>query len=301
MPLIDVGYQCDEYNDDPINHFVNKDSKPYFLSIKNTELMCQDHIIYQSSPAGIALLTRGNNYNDVNEFRIRHLTKDTNLYAGDRLHILDSVKNQFAYMEDFTGYVVNYEAKCKLPNIKATLRLKVNGTVQKFKNNLDKKFGKIDTYVVDRREIKDIPIGCHAVPDEMKQPAFNNFYELLYSTSLLMFNETTQHYIEVNNTQSLISKTKYKCILNIKSRNSKIEKPDYIKETDFVINVIYEKTNKSTSFYNSTVAKISTISNGSTGSNNSTVAKISTILMALLVLITLQLPKSLLSLMALQI
>uniref|UniRef100_A0A0K0EWD5 Uncharacterized protein n=1 Tax=Strongyloides venezuelensis TaxID=75913 RepID=A0A0K0EWD5_STRVS len=139
IPSIDVGYQCDEYYDNSINHFVNKHGESYFLYIKNTELMCQNHIIYQSPPAGIALLTRGNNYNDVNEFRIRHLIKDTNLYAGDKLHILDSekrVKRCWYHMEDCLVYIVNYEAKCKLPNIKATLRLKINDTVQKFRQKI---------------------------------------------------------------------------------------------------------------------------------------------------------------------
>uniref|UniRef100_A0A0N5C1M8 Uncharacterized protein n=1 Tax=Strongyloides papillosus TaxID=174720 RepID=A0A0N5C1M8_STREA len=271
MPNINVGYQCDEYNNEEANLVYNKAEKTSEAYLSNNELKCNSHTIYKAYPHVIAFLPPGNNYDDVNNFKLRRLEKNTNLYAGHRFHYLGDqyIDKKVLDFENYIGYVLNLEGKCEVPNLNATLRLKINNTVQGSDNKIDKKFERKEIYTFFSRELKNSSIGCHIVLDEMRYRTFTDFYGLRYSTSLLMFDETTQKYIEVRDIGKLVSNRVYKCALITKGNNSKIEKPGYIKETDFIINIIYEKNNKSTSFYNSTITKISTISNGSTGSNNS--------------------------------
>uniref|UniRef100_A0A0N5C523 Cadherin domain-containing protein n=1 Tax=Strongyloides papillosus TaxID=174720 RepID=A0A0N5C523_STREA len=104
---------------------------------------------------------------------------------------------------------------------------------------------------------------CHIVLDGFEDAAFNDFYGPLYLTSLLMFDEKNEKYIKVDSVQNLVSNRMYKCALIINANNSKFEKPDYIKETEFSINIIYEKD------YNHTGSIISTTSNSFIGSNTS--------------------------------
>uniref|UniRef100_A0A0N5B2R7 Peptidase S72 domain-containing protein n=1 Tax=Strongyloides papillosus TaxID=174720 RepID=A0A0N5B2R7_STREA len=252
MPSIDVGYECTESNDkrkisienddDFYERLIDEEGKKtnlYSLSIG--ELMCgsdtRDKNILEPSSLAIAFLPPGNIYNNVNAFKISRFTINTKLYSGHRLHCVDKelisqMKSKF--ISSF-GHELDYEARCKVPPLNATLRLKINGIVRKFENKTEDNFGKKNIYTFDKREMRDASIGCHAVPDEMEHPAFSDFYELLYPTSLLMFDETTGKFIEVNNIENLVSNRTYKCI--IKDVNSKNKKQNYIRETEFIINL----------------------------------------------------------------
>uniref|UniRef100_A0A0N5CGB4 EGF-like domain-containing protein n=1 Tax=Strongyloides papillosus TaxID=174720 RepID=A0A0N5CGB4_STREA len=246
MPSINVGYQCDEYNKEETSRTHNKNEKEtYMVSPSSDKLMCNHVNISDSSSLVIGVLPPGNNYGNVSAFKVNVINNKTNLYYGHRLHCLniDDVYVHYELAENFLGYAINYEAKCKIPTLNATLSLKINGTVQEFENKTENNSGGMKIYAFDRRKIKDVPVGCHPVPDDMKHPALNDFYGLLYSTSLLMFDEASEKHIEVNNIQNLVSDRKYKCTLIIKGSNSKVEKLSYIKETEFIINLVGENSN----------------------------------------------------------
>uniref|UniRef100_A0A0K0EW82 6-cysteine protein n=1 Tax=Strongyloides venezuelensis TaxID=75913 RepID=A0A0K0EW82_STRVS len=247
LPSIDVGYQCEDYNNEEANRIYNKDKKNSVASLSGNELICKDTMLYESKLVVIAFLPPGNQYYNIHEYSIEKLVNQTKIYVGHRLHILnydDFIKRRWGIENSF-GYVLNYEAKCSVPTISANLRLKINGTVQGFENKIDEKFGREDIYTFHSREINNSSIGCHIVLDGFEHPAFKDFYGHIYSTSLMMFDETIKKYIKVDGVQNLVSNRKYKCGLIIKGRNSKIQKPDYIKETEFIINIIYEKTHES--------------------------------------------------------
>uniref|UniRef100_A0A0N5B379 6-cysteine protein n=1 Tax=Strongyloides papillosus TaxID=174720 RepID=A0A0N5B379_STREA len=279
MPRIDVGYQCDEYNEEETKRIHNKYvNESFMIPLSSGGLTCNDVDIYGSSSFVIGVLPPGNNYHNVSDFKVNVVNNRTNLYFGHRLHSLNvsEVYEHYEEAELYLGYAIHYEAKCKIPSLNATLRLNINGTIQEFKNKTEDNLGGMNIYTFDRRKIKDAPIGCHAVPDEIKHPALNDYYKLLYSTSLLMFDEAAQKYIKVDDSQKLVSNSKYKCILNMKSNNSEIDKPNFIKETEFSINLTYENSNNATiptmsyEFSSSTGSNINTVSNNSTGSKNST-------------------------------
>uniref|UniRef100_A0A0N5BK25 Peptidase S72 domain-containing protein n=1 Tax=Strongyloides papillosus TaxID=174720 RepID=A0A0N5BK25_STREA len=247
MPRIDVGYQCDEYNEEETKRIHNKYvNESFMIPLSSGGLTCNDVDIYGSSSFVIGVLPPGNNYDNVSDFKVNVVNNRTNLYFGHRLHSLNvsEVYEHYEEAELYLGYAIHYEAKCKIPSLSATLRLKINGTIQEFENKTEDNLGGMNIYTFDRRKIKDAPIGCHAVPDEIKHPALNDYYELLYSTSLLMFDEAAQKYIKVDDSQKLVSSSKYKCILNMKSNNSEIDKPNYIKETEFTINLTGEDLKK---------------------------------------------------------
>uniref|UniRef100_A0A0N5B9N9 Uncharacterized protein n=1 Tax=Strongyloides papillosus TaxID=174720 RepID=A0A0N5B9N9_STREA len=247
MPSIDVGYECEKYNDEEANRIHNKDEKHNETSLLNNEIMCKDVVMNKSSSLVIAFLPPGNNHDNASTFKLNVFDKNTKLYSGHRLHFVNDndFSNKTWDIERSTGYAINYEPKCKVPNLNATLSLEINDVVQEFKNHSDKNSGGLGTYTFLSREIENASIGCNIVLDKTKHSAFNNFYELLYSTSLSIFDETTKQYKEVQNIQELVSNKKYKCILNIKGNNSRTEKPQFIKETEFIINLIYENSNNS--------------------------------------------------------
>uniref|UniRef100_A0A0N5B510 Peptidase S72 domain-containing protein n=1 Tax=Strongyloides papillosus TaxID=174720 RepID=A0A0N5B510_STREA len=240
LPSIDVGYQCDDYNEDEANRIHNRNEKLDMISLFNDELMCKDVFVNELPTPVIAFLPPGYNYDSNNTFKLDLFDTNTKLYSGHGLHYVNEKDffNKILDIERCIGYAINYEPKCTVPHLKATLRLKINGIVQEFQNKIDNNFGKIDSYVVNRREIKDAQISCHAVLEETKHPALNDFYEYRFSTLLSMLDETTKHYIEVNNTHSLVSNRKYRCTL--KDVNSKSEKPTFITETEFIIDLTEE-------------------------------------------------------------
>uniref|UniRef100_A0A0K0F1I4 Uncharacterized protein n=1 Tax=Strongyloides venezuelensis TaxID=75913 RepID=A0A0K0F1I4_STRVS len=170
-------------------------------------------------------------------------SKNTNLYADDRLNCLNvfdfyNVK-QWEY-ENYVGYAINYEPKCIVPHLNAKLRFKINDTVQGIDNKIDVKFGRKDIYTFHRREIKNSSIGRHTVVGGFEHPTFSDFYELLHSASFSMFDKTIGKHIEVKNDQQLVSNKIYKCILmNVNSKN---KKPNYIKETKFIIELTGENS-----------------------------------------------------------
>uniref|UniRef100_A0A0N5BCI9 EGF-like domain-containing protein n=1 Tax=Strongyloides papillosus TaxID=174720 RepID=A0A0N5BCI9_STREA len=237
MPSIDVGYQCDDYNNEKANFIHNHKEKTSVASLSGNKLICKDTMLYESKLGVIAFLPPGNQYHKIDEFSIEKLVNQTNLYAGHRLHILNTQDffDLGSNIESSFGYIMNYEAKCSVPTISATLRLKIDDNVQGFDSKIDQKFGRKDIYTLFSGEIKKASIGCHIVLDEMKYRTFKDFYGLRYSTSLTMFDETTEKYITVDGVKNLVSNRIYKCILITKGNNSKIKKPDYIKETEFII------------------------------------------------------------------
>uniref|UniRef100_A0A0N5B2R8 6-cysteine protein n=1 Tax=Strongyloides papillosus TaxID=174720 RepID=A0A0N5B2R8_STREA len=235
MPSIDVGYECYEYNQERAPYLINGHIEEInMVTSSSGELTCYGAIIDRPSSPVIAFLPPENN--NINTFKISRFTRNTKLYPGYKLHYvkINDFSPNYLKSDNHLGKSFNYEAKCIIPPLNATLRLKINGFIQEFENKVDGNFGKIDIYTFDRKEIEDTLIGCHAVPDEMKHPAFSDFYALLHPTSLLMFDETTRKHIEVISTKQLVPNKKYKCIL--KYGNSKNKKPNYIKETEFVIN-----------------------------------------------------------------
>uniref|UniRef100_A0A0K0F1I8 6-cysteine protein n=1 Tax=Strongyloides venezuelensis TaxID=75913 RepID=A0A0K0F1I8_STRVS len=237
LPPIDVGYQCYKYyQQKPISIRNGHEKEIYMVTQSNGELTCNNAFMDKPSSPVIAFLPPENNFNNANSFKISRFIRNMKFYHGHRLHYINLEHYDYDSIErrDTLGYSNNYEAKCITPTLNATLRLQINGIIREFDNKVDSSFGKIDIYSFDRKEIKDALIGCHAVPDEMKHPAFSDFYALYYSTSLLMFDETSEKAIEVKSSQQLVSNKKYKCIL--KDGNSKNKKPSYIKETVFIIN-----------------------------------------------------------------
>uniref|UniRef100_A0A0K0G2G1 6-cysteine protein n=1 Tax=Strongyloides venezuelensis TaxID=75913 RepID=A0A0K0G2G1_STRVS len=185
-PSIDIGYECEKYNEEEDNRIYNKDGKPNEISFSNNDIMCRSVDMNKS------------------------------------LHLVNykDFSNKTWDIERSIGYAINYESRCKVPKLNATLSLRINDVVQEFKNKAGTNSGGMDTYTFLSREIKNTSIGCHRVLDKINHSTFNNFYELLYSTSLSMLDEATQQY-------------------------RKIEKPHFIKETEFIINLIYENSNNS--------------------------------------------------------
>uniref|UniRef100_A0A0N5C1D2 6-cysteine protein n=1 Tax=Strongyloides papillosus TaxID=174720 RepID=A0A0N5C1D2_STREA len=183
MPSIDVGYECSKNNDKKnisIHNVLKKETN--MSSLSSGQLMCDKTVINEPTSLVIDFLPPGNNYNDVNAFKIGRFTINTKLYSGHKLHCVNEEKisqMESEFISSF-GHELNYVAKCKVPPLNATLRLKVNGIVQEFKNKTEDNFGKKNIYTFDKREMRDASIGCHAVPDEMEHPAFSDFYELLY-------------------------------------------------------------------------------------------------------------------------
>uniref|UniRef100_A0A0N5B8U7 EGF-like domain-containing protein n=1 Tax=Strongyloides papillosus TaxID=174720 RepID=A0A0N5B8U7_STREA len=251
MPQIDVGYQCDVYNEMETSRIHNNYvTESFMIPLSSGELTCNGVDISNSSSFVIGVLPPGNNYNNVSDFKVNVVNNRTNLYSGHRLHSLNvsEVYEHYEEAELYLGYAIHYEAKCKIPSLNATLRLQIDGTVQEFDNKKEKNIGGMNIYKFDRRKIKDAPVGCHAVLDEIKHSALNDYYKLLYSTSLLMFDEAAQKYIKVDDIQKLVSNGKYKCILNMKSNTSEIDKPNYIKETEFTIDLTGEDLKKTADY-----------------------------------------------------
>uniref|UniRef100_A0A0N5BQK1 Uncharacterized protein n=1 Tax=Strongyloides papillosus TaxID=174720 RepID=A0A0N5BQK1_STREA len=240
MPPVDVGYKCDKR----ILKDVGKNNSTYHRANidSNYQITYEGKNLLKSTYATYLALSPEKNYKS-NITEVNFYNYKSKFYSGQRLIYgiyKEYHKNEDNFGKSTRGYTYTYHAKYLLPEIYATLRLKINGVIQKFLNKIDENFGKIDVYTFDRREIKDAPMGCHAVPDKITYPAFNDFYERRYSTLLLIFDETAQQYKKVHNIQGLVSNKKYKCILIIKGSNSKTKKPNFIKETEFVINFIDE-------------------------------------------------------------
>uniref|UniRef100_A0A0N5C4H1 EGF-like domain-containing protein n=1 Tax=Strongyloides papillosus TaxID=174720 RepID=A0A0N5C4H1_STREA len=247
MSSIDVGYECNDYNKEEANRIHNKDEKKTdMLVISNDILMCNGHNIFKSSSIIISVLPPENNFNKAGIFKVSKVNQTTNLYPEQELQLIDvnDIIKTHSGATEYLGYVVNYEPKCRVPYLNVKLYLKISDTIQKFENKANDNFGKIDTYVVDRKGINSVPVGCHVVFDEKKHPAFNHFYENCCQPSLLMFNGKTKKFIEITDIQSFQPNNMYKCALKVKNANSKSGQQKYIHETDFTINLIDPSLNK---------------------------------------------------------
>uniref|UniRef100_A0A0K0G3X6 EGF-like domain-containing protein n=1 Tax=Strongyloides venezuelensis TaxID=75913 RepID=A0A0K0G3X6_STRVS len=246
MPSIDVGYACCRnainQNSDQ-NNYKNPAifSSEYLTIDSNYSLTNKEHETLLNSSIIAYLVLSPENDNKSKSTVISMYNSESKLYSGQRLSY--TTIDQFSKYENLvnyndSGFAVIITPLYVVPDINATLRLKVNGRVQNFKNKIDKKFGRIDIYSVDIRGMDNVQVGCHAVPNEMEHPAFEDFYEKRFQTRLLMFDEKTSKYNEISNIKSLVSNTKYKCSLNIEATDNENLKRKYIVETEFSINLI---------------------------------------------------------------
>uniref|UniRef100_A0A0N5CGB5 Ig-like domain-containing protein n=1 Tax=Strongyloides papillosus TaxID=174720 RepID=A0A0N5CGB5_STREA len=252
MPSLDVGYICckdDVTQVDEDKHWnrLNKTTEN-LVKYFNYELYVKEHgSLLKSSIIAHLVLSPENNYNPMSTIVSTYNSK-SKFYSGQKVYY--EHLNEYDKCEDFDqeylkGYAVPNLPWLPIPDITATLRLKVNGIVLNFKNIIDNKFGRMDIYIVDISDMDNGQVGCHAVPDQMKHPSFEDFYEKRYKTYLLMFDENTNDYIKVNNITSLESNFRYICTLNLEPTNSVKVKSEYIKETEFIIQLISSTSNNS--------------------------------------------------------
>uniref|UniRef100_A0A0N5C653 Cadherin domain-containing protein n=1 Tax=Strongyloides papillosus TaxID=174720 RepID=A0A0N5C653_STREA len=247
MPSIDVGYACCRnvinYKN---NQYEHKNpvifSSEYLIIDSNYSLTNKENDTLLNSSIIAYLVLSPENDNKSESTVINMYNSESKLYSGQRLSY--TTIYQFAEYENLvkyndSGFAVIITPLYVVPDINATLRLKVNGRVQNLESKIDKKFGRLDIYSVDIRELDNVHVGCHAVPNQMKHPAFEDFYEKRYQTRLLMFDEKANEYNhQINDIKSLVSNTKYKCSLNIETSGYESLKPKYIVETEFSINLI---------------------------------------------------------------
>uniref|UniRef100_A0A0N5B6V0 6-cysteine protein n=1 Tax=Strongyloides papillosus TaxID=174720 RepID=A0A0N5B6V0_STREA len=241
MPSINVGYECNDYNKEESNRIHNKDEKKTdMLVISNDVLMCSGHSIFKSSSRIVSVLPPENNYIKAGTFKVSIVNQTTNLYPEQKLQLIDvnDITETYPKAGTYLGFVVNYEPKCNVPYLNVKLFLKISDSIQKFENKADDIFGKIDTYIVDRRKMNNAHVGCHVVFEGKKHPAFNDFYENFCQPSLLMLDGKTGKFIEITDIQSFQPNNKYICALRVKNANSKNGKQRYIHKTEFTITLI---------------------------------------------------------------
>uniref|UniRef100_A0A0N5C016 Uncharacterized protein n=1 Tax=Strongyloides papillosus TaxID=174720 RepID=A0A0N5C016_STREA len=241
LPLIDVGYDCDKYSEGVGTSDDGRISRQYLIIKSDNKIMCLSGDILDSSDLIVSVLLSDYNYeSNSNVFDIFNKSK---IYSGQRFHVRRMVFfNSEIIVDDSigekSGYLHRFDTYWTVPNINATLRLKIDGIVQKHKNKIEDNFESIDTYLIDKRKIDNGLVGCHAVPDDVKLPLFEDFYEKRYQTHLLMLNEKTNEYTKVYDINSLVSNKKYKCILNVNSSISDIGILNYILESEFTIQFV---------------------------------------------------------------
>uniref|UniRef100_A0A0N5BUG7 MATH domain-containing protein n=1 Tax=Strongyloides papillosus TaxID=174720 RepID=A0A0N5BUG7_STREA len=110
--------------------------------------MCNDVVMNKPSSQVIAFLPQGNNHDNASTFKLNLFDKNTKLYSGHRLHFVNDrdFSNKTWDIERSIGYAINYEPKCKVPNLNATLSLVINDVVQECDTKIDQKFGRKETY-----------------------------------------------------------------------------------------------------------------------------------------------------------
>uniref|UniRef100_A0A0N5BG92 Hexosyltransferase n=1 Tax=Strongyloides papillosus TaxID=174720 RepID=A0A0N5BG92_STREA len=146
MPPVDVGYKCDKrvVDDDEKNnstyHRANIDSN-YQITYEGKNLLKSTYATY------LALSPEKNYKSNITE--VNFYNYKSKFYSGQRLIYgiyKEYHKNEDNFGKSTRGYTYTYHAKYLLPEIYATLRLKINGVIQKFLNKIDENFGKIDVY-----------------------------------------------------------------------------------------------------------------------------------------------------------
>uniref|UniRef100_A0A0N5B504 Protein kinase domain-containing protein n=1 Tax=Strongyloides papillosus TaxID=174720 RepID=A0A0N5B504_STREA len=243
IPKIDVGYVWESNEKDKLYFNTNA----LMFNFSNTALTFDlnsglSHYVHgsllNSSLIVYHVLSPDYNFNS-NSTIIGRYNNDSKLYSGQRIFVLH--KNEYKELKykisnERLGRTYNIYPQFRVPNIKATLRLKVNDKVQEFKttNNSES----MDTYTVNLREIKNGLVGCHAVPDDMNDSIFGYFYEKRYKTDLFIFDKNENKYTKVNDLKSLISNSIYKCVLNKETTDLTELRASDIKENHFIIHLI---------------------------------------------------------------
>uniref|UniRef100_A0A0N5C3M6 Ig-like domain-containing protein n=1 Tax=Strongyloides papillosus TaxID=174720 RepID=A0A0N5C3M6_STREA len=199
--------------------------------------MCHGKNLFEENHKTISVFSPENDYSKTDTLQVTIVNEKPNLYPGQRLQIVTllDIQNSYPKAGKYLGYVINYEPKCRVPYLKVKLYLKISETIQNFENKADDTFGKINIYVVDRRGINNVSVGCHVVFEGKKHPAFNDFYENCCQPSLLMRDEKTNNLKEVLNIQSLEPNKKYICALKVKNAILTNEKQKFIHDTEFTI------------------------------------------------------------------
>uniref|UniRef100_A0A0K0F494 6-cysteine protein n=1 Tax=Strongyloides venezuelensis TaxID=75913 RepID=A0A0K0F494_STRVS len=245
MPPIDVGYGCTKLNSKNDNYTNNLEEKEVNLIVTfGYKFICNKKNILDSKYATYGILKPDDN-NKLNSSIFTLFDKNIKFYSKQRIIMipLDELNiTNFNITDDLMGYTLTYEPKCTVPNLKATLHLKINDIVQNFEIKTKENSEEVKKYIIDKRKIKNAPVRCQVVPDGLKNPAFDNFYDYYYSTSLVMFDETKNRYKKVSDLQSLVSNAKYKCILNTNNGIPKYGELNFIKESKFTIILIESTT-----------------------------------------------------------
>uniref|UniRef100_A0A0N5BMU0 Sporozoite surface protein 3 n=1 Tax=Strongyloides papillosus TaxID=174720 RepID=A0A0N5BMU0_STREA len=270
MPPIDVGYvwgskQKEELSNENNILFYQIDSTDLRIDSENGLLNHYGQSLLKKSIAIYQVLSPDNNYNS-NTTIVGRYKNDSKLYSGQKvlvLHLQDYDKLNENVKNAKTGHYFRFIPQYRVSNIETTLRLKVNGVIQKIEttNNSDV----MDTYTVDLGGIKNGPVGCNAVPDNKNLSILEDFYEKRYRFDLLYLDTKTSRYIKINDTKSLVSNSIYKCGLNKETTNLTELGENNIKETQFILRLIGSM--------NSDESTPSEKSTDSTKSNDSTKSK----------------------------
>uniref|UniRef100_A0A0N5BG48 EGF-like domain-containing protein n=1 Tax=Strongyloides papillosus TaxID=174720 RepID=A0A0N5BG48_STREA len=252
MPPIDVGYACCSKQKSELGlrslifpNYLNKKS----LTIDSNNVLSDDEhgSLLNSSLIAYYILSPDNNFNS-NSIVFGRYNSNSKLYSGQSVLALDKDDYKIFSILINSGDNENtyyFHSQFLVPNIKATLRLKVNGVVQEFKTA--KNSESMDTYTVDLGGMNNGLVGCHAVPDNITHPGFKDFYEKRYRTELFVIDKNTNMSIKVNDTKSLVANSTYKCALYNGTTNYKNLTEKYIKETKFTIHLVEPiNSNKST-------------------------------------------------------
>uniref|UniRef100_A0A0N5BZV8 Uncharacterized protein n=1 Tax=Strongyloides papillosus TaxID=174720 RepID=A0A0N5BZV8_STREA len=289
MPSIDVGYSWGLTVKENLLH--SKSSFTFNFEYQDLTINSENNLAYNElgsllHPSLVVYYVMPPSDNGFGFYStvIGRYKNDSKLYFGQGIFVLflneyktldKEVRDMAAKLRTdnhiVTGYSFNIRPQFLVPNIETTLRLTVNGVVQKFKTA--KNSESMDTYTVDVRGMENGQVGCHAVPDNITHPGFKDFYEKSYPTYLYIFDENKDEPIPVNDTKSLVSNSTYVCFPDLKDRDDenflKLAKK-YIKIKKFKIHLIesYDSV-RSTGLDKSTHSDKLTHSNESVDSSKS--------------------------------
>uniref|UniRef100_A0A0N5C017 Ig-like domain-containing protein n=1 Tax=Strongyloides papillosus TaxID=174720 RepID=A0A0N5C017_STREA len=247
VPPIDVGYACCFADNETVLTYLGHDQFHFNnmnLNIDSYNGLLHNELgnLLNSSFISLLILLPENNFNSTSAV-IGRYNNDSKLYSGQTVFVLPLKwyeESNYKVSAFPSGYPFHYNSQFLVPNIETTLRLKANDKVQRFKTTNSSEG--TDIYTIDLREMNNGHVGCHAVPDNITHPGFKDFYEKRYKTNLLMFDEKTDKYLEVYDIKSLVSNSKYKCVINVDTITSDNKKPKFIKETNFTISFSNESS-----------------------------------------------------------
>uniref|UniRef100_A0A0N5BE28 Glycoprotein n=1 Tax=Strongyloides papillosus TaxID=174720 RepID=A0A0N5BE28_STREA len=244
LPKIDVGYECDDYNNWRANKIINDNEKEIDMTfMSDNKLICNGVDIYSSDPKVVAIFESGNIYNpDGDSYRGNLVHGKMNLYPGQKLHAID---REYIYNEIqnnrvdiYLGFAFMYQAKCKVPYLNATLRLKIDGKVQTVNKHMVQNIHELDNYVFERTGKKNIPVGCDVVLEKEKHPSLTDFYKKCCNPSLVIPNDENK-FIQVFGIMYLEPNRKYVCTMsNGDSVNNGYWRPKQITDTKFNVKLI---------------------------------------------------------------